>query len=213
MAEIVMGMGSSHGPSIKTPPEQLLSYAELKDPDDPRYDYASLLSAADPALEKEVTPEKMQERYEACLRATATLSQAIADVAPDVIVVISNPHGVAPADRMEPVFGIYMSDSESTVERSGHQTSPRRRKSADQPAPARRVEDYATSPGLADQLMHDLIADGFDIASCFQSHPAAGIEGPFTFPYDLFLPDRTSTAIVPFLLSRYLPHQPTPARC
>ena len=213
MAEIVMGIGSSHGPSIKTPPEALLRFSAEKDPEEPRYDYASLLAAADPALEKEITLEKMQERYEACLRATATLSEAIADVAPDVIVVISNPHGVAPSDRMEPVFGIYMSDSESAVERSGHQTSARRQKSDDQPPAARRIEDYATSPGLADQLMQSLITDGFDVASCFQSHPTAGIEGPFTFPYDLFLPDRTSTAVVPFLLSRYLPHQPTPARC
>ena len=42
--------------------------------------------------------------------------------------------------------------------------------------------------------------------------PAAGIEGPFLFAYDKFLPDRTIPT-VPFLLSRYLPHQATSARC
>ena len=74
------------------------------------------------------------------------------------------------------------------------------------------VDPYATDPALADHLMERLVLDGFDIASCFQSDPTAGIEGPFTFPYDRFLPDRT-TPVVPFLLSRYLPHQATPARC
>ena len=104
-----------------------------------------------------------------------------------------------------------MSHTESQVERSGHQTSGRR-KPAEPQQTFRQVEPYATCPELADRLMHCLIADGIDVASCFQSDPTAGIEGPFTFAYDMFLPDR-STPVVPFLLSRYLPHQATSARC
>ena len=212
MAEIVMGIGSSHGPTIQNPPERWLELGE-KDFEDPRYSYAELLKSASPELEKELAPEKMQERYEAIQRAIGELSSVMVEAAADVIVCVSNPHGVPATDRMAPVFGIYMSESESTIERSGHQTSARRKRPADQTVPARRVEDYATSPQLADHLMRSLITDGFDVASCFQSHPAAGIESVFTFPYNLFLPDRTSTAVVPFLLSRYLPHQATPARC
>ena len=212
MAEIVLGVGSSHGPTIQNRPERCAALG-VTDVEDPRDSFYDALKSAPPGMAEQITPEKMQERYEAIQRAIARLSDVMAEAAADVIVVISNPHGVPPADRMEPVFGIYMSESDSTIARSGHQTSPRRRARPVQQVAERRVEDYATSPELADHLMRSLIDEGIDVASCFQSHATAGIEGPFTFPYDLFLADRTSAAVVPFLLSRYLPHQATPARC
>ncbi len=212
MAEIVLGLGASHGPTIQSLPEDWLRLGQ-KDMADPRYDFDAVLAAASPDIKNELAPEKLQERYEAIQRAIKSLSAVLQEAAPDAIVCISNPHGVAPQDRMEPVFGMYMSHTESRIERSGHQTSARRQAVESQPTfVGQQVEPYATCPELADQLMHCLIADGVDVASCFQSDPTAGIEGPFTFAYDMFLPDR-STPVVPFLLSRYLPHQATSARC
>ena len=212
MAEIVLGIGASHGPTIQATSAEKWGALGQKDLEDPRYDFAAFLAAAPPNLADEITPERMRERHEAVQRASEALSVVIQDVSPDVIVCISNPHGVAPPDRMEPVFGMYMSHTESQIERSGHQTSARRRPAGNQPVVTRQVEDYATCPELADHLMYSLIREGVDVASCFQSDPAAGIEGPFLFAYDKFLPDRTIPT-VPFLLSRYLPHQATSARC
>lgn len=210
MAEIVLGIGASHGPTIQSQPEDWLRLGQ-KDMEDPRYDFDAVLASASPEIERELEPAILQERYESIQRAIAEMSNVLQETAPDAIVCVSNPHGVPPQDRMEPVFGIYMSHTESRAERSGHQTSGRR-KPAEPQQTFRQVEPYATCPELADRLMHCLIADGIDVASCFQSDPTAGIEGPFTFAYDMFLPDR-STPVVPFLLSRYLPHQATSARC
>jgi 3-O-methylgallate 3,4-dioxygenase len=212
MAKIVLGVGSSHGPTIQTPPERWYMLGQ-KDREDPRYDYAAALEAASPAMENEITAQKMQERYDACQEGIRVLSVVIADAAVDAIIVISNPHGVPPANRMDPVFGIYLSGTDSQVGRSGHQPSGQRGPATDAQLPlSRSVEPYSTMPSLADHLMENLVLDGFDLASCFQSDPAAGIEGPFMLPYERFLPDR-ETPVVPFLLSRYLPHQATPARC
>ena len=210
MAEIVLGIGASHGPTIQSQPEDWLRLGQ-KDMEDPRYDFDAVLASASPEIERELEPEMLQKRYESIQRAIEEMSNVLQETAPDAIVCVSNPHGVPPQDRMEPVFGIYMSHAESKVERSGHQTSGRR-KAAEPQQTFRQVEPYAICPELADRLMHCLIADGIDVASCFQSDPTAGIEGPFTFAYDMFLPDR-STPVVPFLLSRYLPHQATSARC
>ena len=210
MAEIVLGIGASHGPTIQSLPEDWLKLGQ-KDMEDPRYDFDAVLASASPEIERELEPEVLQRRYESIQRAIESMSNVLQETAPDAIVCVSNPHGATPQDRMEPVFGIYMSHTESRVERSGHQTSGRRKAAEAQPAFVdRQVEPYATCPELADRLMHCLIADGIDVASCFQSDPTAGIEGPFTFAYDMFLPDR-STPVVPFLLSRYLPHQATSA--
>jgi 3-O-methylgallate 3,4-dioxygenase len=212
MAKIVLGVGSSHGPTIQTPPERWYMLGQ-KDREDPRYDYAAALETASPAMENEITADKMQERYDACQEGIRVLSGVIADASVDAIIVISNPHGVPPANRMDPVFGIYLSGTDSQVGRSGHQPSGRRGPATDAQLPlSRSVEPYSTMPSLADHLMENLVLDGFDLASCFQSDPAAGIEGPFMLPYERFLPDR-ETPVVPFLLSRYLPHQATPARC
>ena len=123
MAEIVLGVGSSHGPTIQSRPER---WPELgaKDVEDPRYSFEDALKAAPADIEEQLAPERMQARYEAIQRAIARLSDVMAEAAADVIVVISNPHGVPPADRMEPVFGIYMSESDSTIERSGPRVTP-----------------------------------------------------------------------------------------
>ena len=65
MASVVLGVGSSHGPTIQTPPDQWLILGE-KDREDPRYDYSAALDAAPPDIENEIAPQKMQERYNAC---------------------------------------------------------------------------------------------------------------------------------------------------
>ena len=210
MAEIVLGIGASHGPTIQSRPEDWLRLG-AKDMEDPRYDFDAVLASASPELVRELEPDVLQERHDALQRAVAEMTDVLREAAPDVIVCVSNPHGTTPQDRMEPVFGIYMSHAESRIERSGHQSGGSR-KAADPQQAVRQVEPYADCPELADQLMRRLIEEGVDVASCFQSDPTAGIEGPFTFAYDMFLPDR-STPVVPFLLSRYLPHQATPARC
>jgi hypothetical protein len=213
MANIVLGIGASHGPTIQTPPDRWLLLGD-KDREDPRYSYGAVLDMAPQDMEDQITPARMQQRHEANQRGIQKVREVMAEASVDAYIVISNPHGVPPANRMDPVFGIYMSGRESKVARSGHQTGGRRRGVADATPTisGRPVDPYATMPALADHLMESLVEDGFDLASCFQSDPTAGIEGPFTFPADMFMPDR-ETPLVPFLVSRYLPHQATPARC
>ena len=63
MAKLVLGFGSSHGPTIRTLPEQWDRIAE-RDKRDPRYNYQELLRHADSALAQEITLEKKQERYD-----------------------------------------------------------------------------------------------------------------------------------------------------
>jgi hypothetical protein len=208
MADIVLGLGSSHGPTIRTPPEQWDNLA-AKDMEDPRYSYAELLAMARPGLEAEVTMEKKRERYAKLQAGVARVQEQLAAAAADVYVVISNPHGVPPLNKMYPVFGMYLSDEGSTIARTGHQSGGRRPDRA--PEEGRGVEDFATDPGLTDHLMQSLIDDGFDVAASFQSRTGAGVDGAFTYLYDVYMPDR-SVPMVPFLISRYLPNQPTPAR-
>ena len=76
MAEIVLGLGSSHSPQLSTPPEMWLAYGEgdeahteLWAADGKCYSYGELLETVNqPAIEKELTEEKMRTRYNAVSR-------------------------------------------------------------------------------------------------------------------------------------------------
>jgi hypothetical protein len=211
VAEIVLGFASSHGPTIQSPPERWPQLGE-KDTEDPRFSYEALLAVAKPGMDQEVTAEKMRERAAAVKRGVEQSREVLAEAAADVYVVMSNPHGVPPLNRMAPVFGIYLSNQESKIERTGYQSGGRRGDRAMDATEGRSVGDYPISPELADHLMANLVDNGFDVAAAYQSSPDAGLEGPFTYHYDVFLPNRAA-ATVPFVISRYLPNQATPARC
>src|SRR6476620_127013 len=93
MADIILGIGSSHGPTVQSPPEK---WAKLGEGDkfDPRFDYEGFLKIAPPGLEREITPEVQKRRDEAKKVALARLTQIIKDAKLDVIVVVSNIHRV-----------------------------------------------------------------------------------------------------------------------
>lgn len=57
MAQLVLGIGSSHGPTMQTPPDEWEKLGE-KDTRDPRVDYQALVRSAKPGLEKELTLER-----------------------------------------------------------------------------------------------------------------------------------------------------------
>lgn len=207
MADFVLGLASSHGPMM-TPPEQWDDLVQ-KDIEDPRLGYESLLKIAPPGIEHEITMEKRREHYNACLAAVVEVKKVLTDVRPDVVIVISNPHGAPPLDKMYPVFGIYLSDQHSQIARTGQETGGHR--GARETERVRGIPDFPTDHGLADHLMESLITDGFDVAAAYQTRTGAGVEGPFTWLYETFLPER-DLPIIPFVISRYLPNQPTPAR-
>src|SRR5579871_3003124 len=104
MAEVVLGFASSHGPTIQTVPEEWDRIVE-RDKRDPRYSYDELLRSASPTLADEITLDRKRARWEACHTAIGTLATIVEEAKPDVVVVVSNPHGILPDDTI-PVFGV-----------------------------------------------------------------------------------------------------------
>jgi len=109
MAKVVLGFGSSHGPTIRTQPEDWEKMGQ-RDQKDPRYDYAELLKNASPSLVNELTMEKKRDRYNSCQAGIAKMAAVVNDAAPDVVVVISNQHSVLIDDQL-PVMSIYRGES------------------------------------------------------------------------------------------------------
>jgi hypothetical protein len=88
----------------------------------------------------------------------------------------------------------------------------RRPPGAEEPRSEREVRQFPTDGDLARHLMDALIDEGIDVACSFQSRPGAGLDEAFNLLYREYVPD-ADVPYVPFLISRYLPNQATPARC
>ena len=209
MAHLVLGVGSSHGPTLQTPPE---GWSRLGDGDtrDPRYDYQELLRNAPAGIEEELTPERQQARHDANQAGLEQLGERVRKADLDVMIVVSNPHRIWPDDN-QPVFGVFRGDPLPVAERRGTRDPDARFRPRSE-TPAREIKPFPANVGLANHLIDSLIEDGFDVASTEQVRPGAALDEAFTFLYEHFLPDGT-VPMVPFMLSRYLPYQSTPARC
>src|SRR6266852_4721447 len=114
MARIVLGLGTSHGPTMRTPPAAWAALGQ-KDAVDPRLDYEALRRGVGPHVAAELTPEKWQARYDACQAGARTLASLLDRVDPDAILLITNPHRVWPHDY-QPVFGIFRGPTVPVVE-------------------------------------------------------------------------------------------------
>ncbi|MDA0240723.1 MAG: hypothetical protein O3A84_11960 [Proteobacteria bacterium] len=209
MASLALGIGMSHGPSIEMSPDTWSKLAE-KDTRDPRFNYQELLAEAPEGLGPELTEDVFRRKYTAAHAAIATLTGIFAKTAPDIMVVISNPHR-SPADGHKPVMSILRAAQFTARVRS----TPNFEGSSDgRPVEAAATEtiDIPGSPALANHLIESLIEDGFDVGYMDRLPEGSSLDGAFSFPQEWVLGDM-SVPTIPFLLSRDLPNQATPKRC
>src|SRR5947209_17784880 len=99
MAQVVLGVGTSHTPMISTPPEFWGSHGELFDKRNrelisPRsgnvVTYDELLAETDGAYANEVTPEVFQAKHERLQRNVAALTKTLREVNPDAVVIFTD---------------------------------------------------------------------------------------------------------------------------
>src|SRR3954454_2465441 len=96
MAEIVLGIGASHGPLLSTPPEQwdLRAKADRENKSHwyrgKTYDYDALLRERAPGFANEIGVETRRARFAQCRTALAALGRKFDAVAPDAVVIVGN---------------------------------------------------------------------------------------------------------------------------
>jgi hypothetical protein len=211
MADLVLGIGSSHGPTIQTPAKGWLDLG-AKDPNDPRMNYAELLRNARPGIEDELRLEVLEERHERNQAGLAKLAEVVADANLDVIVTISNPHRVWPDDNQN-VFGVFRGPILPVAIRTGQRFDPDMRFRPESERPKPQIKEYLGEPALANHLIRALIEQGFDVGCTDKMRPDSALDEAFTLLYERLTPDDSVVPMVPFLLSRYLPYQATASRC
>jgi hypothetical protein len=226
MAKLVLGLGTSHGPLLNTPPDQWGQRAEA-DRRNPRlyfrgqpYTFDELAAArADEHFERELAPETLAARHAACQQALAALSDTLRHVAPDVVVIVGDDQEELYLDEHMPALSIY---SGETVDNAPIPESMQAKRT-----PGLTIADWAyyppeprtvpCEPRLARHLIESLIADGFDVGHSRRlpagTHGNHGIPHAYGFVYRRLMHDDVIPNVPVFINTFYPPNQPTLPRC
>jgi hypothetical protein len=96
MAQIVLGIGTSHTPMLNTPAEDWPRFIELDrvrphlDKDGRPTTYQDLLRTADPGIAAHLTPERTAERHQAAQAGLRRLGEVVRGAALDTLIVIGD---------------------------------------------------------------------------------------------------------------------------
>jgi hypothetical protein len=176
MAEIVLGLGTGHASTLGSAPAQVRQVAE-RDKVDPRIDYAEALRQARPGIADEISDERMQAHYEACLRGVAQLKVVLDRVNPDVMIIIGDDqHEQFMNDNM-PMFALFHGDEMPAPPRSPSWVDA----ATDWRAGDSR-DSFPGHPELANHLLRSLCAEGFDFARTDKLRPEIGLGHAFVLP-------------------------------
>lgn len=219
MAQIVLGLGTSHSPQLSTPPEIWPQHGErdrgnpdLRGPDGRVYRYEELLAQAGASMQKEITPDTWQRRYAACQQGIASVGEALEKVAPDVLVIIGDDQKELFHDDNMPALLVYWGDTFRNVPQYGRgSASPGLQAAAW--AYGETTQDYPVASDLARHIIGACIDQDIDIAHSHGLPSGQGMGHAFSFIYGRIMP-RKAIPVVPIMLNTYYPpNQPTPRRC
>ena len=226
MAQIAMGVGTSHGPLLNTPPAEWDQRAradrrskELIYRGD-SYDFAGLQAARGRDFSDECALEVRQARHAACRAAIEELGRRVKGAALDVLVVVSSDHKEIFDDELMPQFAFYWGES------VGHE--PYTQEQLDAMPPGLAIAEVANQPAvstvrachpaLARHLLKATSKAGFDPGASKRLPPGrfenSGIPHGWGFIYQQILGGDYEIPVVPvFVNTFYDPNPPSAARC
>lgn len=219
MAEIVLGIGSSHSPILLMEPPAWLARAEiddktihqLRDFDGSVITYDALLAKARSSMADEITPERMRARHLANQRAIEGIGRILDEAKPDVVIIFGDDHKEVFLDDNMPAISVYWGDTIPYKPQGIMKW-----KYDPQLKPAywywQDERDYPVAGDYARRLIGQLIDGGFDVAHSHHYRPGQGMSHAFGYVYRRVMAERTYP-IIPISVNTYFPpNQVTPRR-
>ncbi len=220
MAQIVLGLGTSHTPMLLVDAEDLPRYeendcriGELLDHSGARTTFDALLAKAGDRHAATVTPKALSDRHAAGQAGIAALADALAAAELDAIIIIGDDQHEMVKEGSFPPLMIYT----APAIRGQRPPHPANRpewvlKGSSRYYPATTV-DYPVAQPLAKHLSASLKAQGFGVTHAETKAKGAPMGHAFAF-VETQLMRNAVVPIVPVLLNAlYPPNQPTPQQC
>ncbi len=223
MAKIVLGIGTSHGPMLSTPPDQWGQRvtADKRNPQHwykgKSYTFDQLVALrAGEHLERQITPEMWQQRHAACRRAIGKLADVYAEAKPDVAVIVGNDQMEMFKEALIPAMSVYRGAEIANAfpdEEEIAKLPPGIPISVPGHIPPEGAT-YRGLPELATHIIERAIADQFDVTSLATLPANVGhIPHAFGFVYRQIMNDKPVPSVPVVLNTFYPPNQPSVRRC
>ncbi|WP_328914508.1 MULTISPECIES: hypothetical protein [unclassified Streptomyces] len=228
MAELVLGVGTSHGPLLNTAPEDWGLRAKADRANKAlvyrgtEYAYDDLLALRAPGFADECALEVRRRRHAACRADIEELGRRIVAAELDVLVVVSSDHKEVFDDALLPQFAFYWGDT--------MRHEPFTQEQLDRMKPGLAVAEVANVPerstvrpghaALARHLIERTSAAGFDPAASRNLPPGewgnSGIPHGWGFIFEQLLAgdaDHIPPTVPVFVNTFWEPNPPSAARC
>ena len=226
MSEIVLGMWTSHGPTLSTTPEQWamrlpfdrkkihpfrgqqLTFEEL------------ILLRANENLAFQCSIEERTRRHARCHEAISAMSDRFTEVGPDIAIIFGNDQRELFLEDLTPAITVFtgetMWDEPATKEQVA-KMSP----GIHAAEPGHSPPEYREYPAHRDLAMHisrSVVGEGFDIAVAgklpdHSDHWHSGTPHSCGFVYRQIMRDRVIPHVPVFVNTFFPPNQPTARRC
>jgi hypothetical protein len=219
MAQLVLGIGTSHTPMLNAPPEDWPRFYErdskrtnLLDTDGRLTSYEEQLKHAPPGITDQITPERMKTRHQAVEGAMARLGDFLREAKLDALIVVGDDQDELYHAENMPGMLVYYGDTIANVP-----LKPVANPDWGWRAAARWYEEkeprrYPVDAPLARHLINQLIDEEFDIAASDGTPDGEGEGHAIGFVHRRIMKD--VVPIVPVCINTYYPpNQPTPRRC
>jgi 3-O-methylgallate 3,4-dioxygenase len=219
MATIVGAIGTSHSPMLLTNPRlwreraaQDRTNTELYDNAGRHVSFDELSAAVGERFAAELSDEVWEQRYTACLQGMDRLAADLAELRPDVLVVVGDDQEEVFDATNQPSMAIFWGDTWETGTMEG--APPGEFFEAVKTGYAMdAVHKFDGHPQLALDAITGLVAREFDVASVASTPPGHGFGHAYGFIIQRLLGERTDVPVVPVMLNTYYPpNQPTPKR-
>jgi 3-O-methylgallate 3,4-dioxygenase len=221
MADIVIGIASSHTPQLSSGVDMWPDHAardtrySLLGKDAAFHTYDELLAGADPGIADELLPQVWERKYHRAQVAVESLSAALAGAGVDLALVIGDDQRELFIDDGIPAFACFTGTElvDMAPDAETFAKIPRGIQAAFWAVHGDEQGVHPVARELSAHIAERLALDDFDL-TVFSRQPAGRTLGhAFTFPrYRLGLP--ADTPIVPvFVNTYYPPNVPSAARC
>ncbi len=226
MAEIVLGLGSSHGPQLLTPPQHW-RLREAADRVNTALHYEGGVYTFDElaahrrrdGLEAEVTAEARRAHYDRCQVAMAALAQAYEGARVDVAVILGNDQFEVFTEVNIPAFSVFWGDYVESIPKTAEQK-------AMIPAGAAFAEPgyypdaqtrYPCEPALGKHMIQQLIGADFDVAQSTRLPVGRmgtnSVPHAYSYIYRQVMHDRVIPHVPVMVNTHNPPNRPSARRC